>query len=116
MTHRNTARREPGDDDLAGRAEHRVAIVAGGIEGDRVGRRRERGVGPPRIPLVAGADFLLHGGRIGRDPPPGEFQRAAPGAASRLAVTNNFTVASGKITVPMSRPSSTAPRAAAKLR
>ena len=36
--------------------------------------------------------------------------------SSRLAVTNSFTPASGKITVPMSRPSSTAPGSAAKLR
>ena len=44
-------------------------------------------------------------------PRPSSSRMRRPARTSGVAVTNNFTVASGAITVPMSRPSSTAPPA-----
>ena len=74
--------------------------------------RRARG-----IHRVAGAHLGLHLGQLGRSTPLARSSSQRRRARSaRLAVTNSFTGASGKITVPMSRPSSTAPRAAAKPR
>ena len=99
-----------GFDDIDGGPECGVYIQMRGIEQVRIGGGFERGDRPRGVALVAAQDVGEDLGlaRLARRPP------AAPGrgggrALGAVAVTKILTSASGKMTVPMSRPSSTAP-------
>ena len=101
-----------------GGPERGFYIHFGGIEQVRVRRRLRAGRSlRPDVARVALAD-------IGQDVVERHGLAAAPELASTargrapraVAVTKIFTSASGQITVPMSRPSSTAPRPPAKAR
>ena len=102
--------RSNGLDDIDGGPECRVYTQMRGIEQVRVGRLLQGGRGAPGIALVApqqvGQDVLL----VTVSPracssSDARAERALPG----VATTNSFTSAPGAMTVPISRPSSTAP-------
>ena len=105
--------RSDGLDDVDGGPECGVYIQMRGIEQVRVGRGLERRGAPPRIALVApqhvGQDLAL----VGLLARARSSSSAAAARTSGVATTKIFTSAPGEITVPMSRPSSTAPGGAA---
>ena len=96
-------------DDRDRGAECRLDVEVRGIEHVGIGGRLERGGGPARVALVAAQDVGEHLRLV--DIAAGRPQLGGAPARARLgvAVTKIFTSASGKTTVPMSRPSSTAP-------
>ena len=90
--------------------ERGVYIQIRGVEQERVFGAGARGPGAALVAPVAAPDFGEHFG-LGNRRLPASFQLAvaAARALSGAAVTKSFTSASGQMTVPMSRPSSTAP-------
>jgi hypothetical protein len=72
-------------------------------------RRLLRRRGPVPVAFVPLEDVGQHSGLIRRLTPAKSLQRPPAGADMGSATTKIFTSASGQITVPISRPSSTAP-------
>ena len=109
--------RSDGLDDINGGPECGVYTQMRGVEQVRVGRGLERRGGAPRNRARRAA-----AGRPG--PRPRRPARPAPRSSrtrraartSGVATTNSFTSAPGAITVPISRPSSTAPGGAWRIR
>ncbi len=110
----------PGDARVTASTMRQAASTAASIERSVVsskcasGAWPQRRIGPVHVALVALGDLGLQIVKADRARP----GREAPSAAARCgrgetAVTKNFTSASGQITVPMSRPSSTAPAGSA---
>ena len=95
----------------ASRGKGRIGIHVAGIEVVSIGcgfQRCSRPFAVATVPLRhLGKNARLYS--VGTRARNSWYRRST--RASRLAVTNNFTGASGQITVPMSRPSSTAPDA-----
>ena len=82
----------------------------GVVEQQGVGGLAQRGFLAGAVALVAGGEIGGQGFDVGGPGPSFSISRWRRFArASTLAVTNSFASASGAITVPMSRPSSTAP-------
>ena len=98
-------------DDAAGRIDGLRYSHFGGVQQDGVGRAAPWGPSArpaSRASRVRSASIIASSGAVvalGRGLQPAPARRAPPGAAS----TQSLAGASGAITVPMSRPSSTAP-------
>ena len=97
-------------DDRHGRGERRLDIEVAGVEQIGIVRAFQWRGAPPGIAFVAAADFRQDFGVVDLDAGPIRSSAARRAArTSGVAVTKIFTSAFGQITVPMSRPSMTAP-------
>ena len=109
-------RSDPAADGGEGGGEGAVRIEGGGVDQDGVGGAAEGADGAVLVLRVALGDLGGDGGAVDVDAAPRSSRKRRSARAAGEAVTKSFTGASGKMTVPMSRPSMTAPREPGKRR